>query len=48
MLVGRSENYTKRVKTGIIRRGGSGEGRERKGDCIQRDAVHLFVVQVVT
>ena len=48
MPVGLSGNYTERVKTRIIRRGESGEGRERKGDCIQYGAVHLFVVQVVT
>ena len=47
MPVGRSENYTERVKTRSIRRGDSGEGRERKGDCMQWGAVHLLVVQVV-
>ena len=34
---------------GILRRCGSGEGRERMGrGCMQMRAVQLFVVQVVT
>lgn len=37
-----------RVKTRINRRGGSGEGRERKGDCEHTRAVHSFVVQVIS
>lgn len=33
-------------KNNIIRRGDSGEGRERKGDCMRVDAVRLSVVHV--
>jgi len=40
--------YNERVKTKIKRRGNSGEGRERKGECIRKGAVHSFVVQVVS
>ena len=48
LLVGGPNYYKERVKTKIKRRGSSGEGRERKGECIQKGAVHSFVVQVVS
>lgn len=40
--------YNERVKTKIKRRGNSGEGRGRQGECIRKSAVHSFVVQVVS
>lgn len=39
--------YNERVKK-IKRRGNSGEGRGRQGECIRKSAVHSFVVQVVS
>ena len=46
MPVGGPNHYTGKVKNRINRRGESGEGRERQGDCTHGRAVLLFVVQV--
>lgn len=43
--VGWPENYTGQVEISINRRGGSGEGRERQGECTHRRVLRLFVVQ---